>query len=1002
MKKLFSALMLFIAVFALVACNGKKDEGSRLTIVGRSHFALNEEVELEAKLLPADDNDVFEWQSSDEDVIKVAPKTVKSEDEEKEDEVISKIGVVETKKIGKATLTVSLKGNKKVKATLDVEVKSELVKPEEVKLFFDLPFGKVSLDSLFIDAEFQFIAQVYPEGADQQIIWSSSDETVATVSPNGLVIAKVNGPVTITASVAGASAFTVKDAKDKDVPLEVAAEYDFNVISQLEVDGDTETKLGKKVQLEAKVNDTFNYDEKVLWSSSNSLVAEVDEKGLVNPKAAGKVVITASVTSKDGKKTRSVSFPFQVLTELNANQLAGGADGMEISFKYATPEVKAQILAALERHLINKGASIPVVNNSGAVVYSDRVTLPTKEFVPIMGFGAFYCTLKDNDADHPYRTYTTANPKTFNHLMYKDSIESDMMTLTELSLFSLEFNDDFDGYVMQASAAAKFAEPVAYNEETEAWEVIEDFDPDEYSGTAWKVTLSNNLFWVDKTGAKKEQIKADDFIYSYMMALDPVQQNSRANYFYSSAGVPIKNGEKYFKQLDAEGNSNIPSKGVENGAYETVDWDQVGVHKVDEFSFVLELELPFQQWDVHYNTTGFLFAPVYKPLFEAGFDKDRKVTNYGSELDKYMNSGAYYMSYWESSKQYRFTKNEHYVYNTGCQEYTPAVIHYTIVKDANAALEMFENNQLDVVNVPATHYEQYKNNAGLKKAPGATAFRFSVNRATQAELDMDFGIGAWETKPILQEDDFMWALYFAMNRQYIAEELGKTLSPEQFYYTQAYVVDPKAGQAYRDTDAGKLVGDGIFEGDIKLSAKSFGYNKALATDYYVKALKSMLQKGVITEGTAKKKTVIKIEIAAFDSVTWTNILDYLAEELEQTFNAQTEYPNIEIKVTAAPQPGMNVYYEKQMKGRYDLALAGISGGLLDPIGLMECFCDDNRSGLLLSLGFDSHNPSILIDLDLDGDGELDGAKYWSFDALYSATAGKVFVKMGVEAEAPAE
>jgi hypothetical protein len=97
---------------------------------------------------------------------------------------------------------------------------------------------------------------------------------------------------------------------------------------------------------------------------------------------------------------------------------------------------------------------------------------------------------------------------------------------------------------------------------------------------------------------------------------------------------------------------------------------------------------------------------------------------------------------------------------------------------------------------------------------------------------------------------------------------------------------------------------------------------------------------------------------------------------------------------------MDVYYVKQMTGQYDLALAGISGGTMAPAGFMECFCDDNRSGLLLSLGLDSHNANIAINLDLDGDGELDGVKYWSFDALYSAMCGDTFVQNGVEAEAP--
>ena len=87
---------------------------------------------------------------------------------------------------------------------------------------------------------------------------------------------------------------------------------------------------------------------------------------------------------------------------------------------------------------------------------------------------------------------------------------------------------------------------------------------------------------------------------------------------------------------------------------------------------------------------------------------------------------------------------------------------------------------------------------------------------------------------------------------------------------------------------------------------------------------------------------------------------------------------------------MDVYYVKQMTGQFDLALAGISGGTLDPAGFMECFCDDNRSGLFLNHGLDSHNPNILIDLgDVDGDGVDDGPMYWSFDASILLTMARL-------------
>ena len=164
----------------------------------------------------------------------------------------------------------------------------------------------------------------------------------------------------------------------------------------------------------------------------------------------------------------------------------------------------------------------------------------------------------------------------------------------------------------------------------------------------------------------------------------------------------------------------------------------------------------------------------------------------------------------------------------------------------------------------------------------------------------------------------------------------------------------------------------------------------------------MEEKGVFD---ADEEYTVEIEIAAFDGTTQEAVYAYVEQTYNDLFNSEEvkeAYPNVTFKATYVPQPGMDVYYVKQMTGQFDLALAGISGGVMEPAGFMECFCDDNRSGLLLSLGFDSHNANILIDLDVDGDGTNDGAKYWSFDALYSALMGKTFVKEGMEAEAPAE
>ena len=207
---------------------------------------------------------------------------------------------------------------------------------------------------------------------------------------------------------------------------------------------------------------------------------------------------------------------------------------------------------------------------------------------------------------------------------------------------------------------------------------------------------------------------------------------------------------------------------------------------------------------------------------------------------------------------------------------------------------------------------------------------------------------------------------------------------------------------YRESEWGQKVYEGLTDLDYDLLYDELGYAPSLATSFYISALDSMVEKGVFDPSKPYK---VDIEIASFDGAAHEAIFAYVVQNYNTLFNSaevKAKYPNVTFEAVYSPQPGMDVYYVKQMTGQYDLAIAGISGGEMDPAGFMECFCDDNRSGLLLSLGFDSHNANILINLDLDGDGVLDGEKYWSFDALYSALMGDVFVKNGMEAEEPAE
>ena len=758
-------------------------------------------------------------------------------------------------------------------------------------------------------------------------------------------------------------------------------------------EGIVECKPGDELQINVSEGYTLLSAE-----SDNTVAATVDAAGKVTAVNDGVATITVKVKNNaDENVVRTVLLAIKVVDKVDASLAAGGAEGAYYNFKYASVDTQAKILAYMERALINAGASIPVYNNSGLVIYSERVNFIADEYVAQMGYGPTSVAPDTGKGagtaeDPAYRMWTSADPSTLNHLNYADSVESDFLSILAGQLVAFDWKLDENGkgigWEIKPEMLSVLPYAVEQNEAGE-WVTVEDFSGlNQYK--TWKFDLRHDLKWENG-----DPMNADDFIYTYKLVLDPVLNMKRANYFYGG-DAPIEGAAAYFNQT----------------AETPVSWDSVGIKKVDDYSFVFIYKDEIKLWDVEYAMSGFLYTPVHKATWEACLSEDGTSTSYGTSMDTYMASGAYKLSYWEKGKEYRFTKNDNYfVWNENAENVQVRVpsyenYSYVIVKDSNAALELFKDGQLDVTSVPASAYDDFKDWPSQKFSPGATSFRLSVNRMTQAELDATYGAGSWDAKEILQEDMFMWALYFGLDRAGV-QAITKTSTAWASYFTNAYSIvtpteDGVGSATYRETEWGKKVYNGLTDEDIDLLYDDLGYAPASAKQYYIWALDSMASKGVFDPA---KPYTVEIEIAAFDGATTEAVYAYVEQKYDELFNSEevkAKYPNVTFDATFVPQPGMDVYYVKQMTGQYDLALAGISGGTMSPAGFMECFCDDNRSGLLLSLGFDSHNANILIDLDLDGDGVNDGEKYWSFDALYSVLMGTTFVKEGVEAEAPEE
>ena len=152
--------------------------------------------------------------------------------------------------------------------------------------------GLNKTSTILIEGETEtLVATVMPENAtDKSVVWESGNESVATVSQEGLVTAVGEGKATIT-------------VKTNDGGFSASCEVTVNkkVIAVTGVVlGNTELTLveGEEEKLAVAVTPENATDKSVVWESGNESVATVSQEGLVTAVGEGKATIT--VKTNDG------------------------------------------------------------------------------------------------------------------------------------------------------------------------------------------------------------------------------------------------------------------------------------------------------------------------------------------------------------------------------------------------------------------------------------------------------------------------------------------------------------------------------------------------------------------------------------------------------------------------------------------------------------------------------------------------------------------------------
>lgn len=203
------------------------------------------------------------------------------------------------------------------------------------------------LDALSVGSELQLTAVVLPEDvSDKTVVWTSSNETIATVDENGLVTGVAMGDVTITAAcgeVSGTYDLTVMAAAvTVEVATAAAEPANEGIFSAVEPVAGTpdylEVLAGKKLELEVEVVGLDEgEDATVVWSlpeeySDYATVradSKVSTKGIlsVDPDISQAQTITVCAALQSDEK---VFCTFQVTLIPKTSKLSLRVDGEEI------------------------------------------------------------------------------------------------------------------------------------------------------------------------------------------------------------------------------------------------------------------------------------------------------------------------------------------------------------------------------------------------------------------------------------------------------------------------------------------------------------------------------------------------------------------------------------------------------------------------------------------------------------------------------------------------
>lgn len=393
--------------------------------------------------------------------------------------------------------------------------------------------------------------------------------------------------------------------------------------------------------------------------------------------------------------------------------------------------------------------------------------------------------------------------------------------------------------------------------------------------------------------------------------------------------------------------------------YESVDWDHVGLYKVDDYTirYVMENKI-----DYYYALTSFTSTwLVYMPYYEGNKDTSGELvtTKYGTGVENTMSYGPYKLESLQDGKQIVFTQNENWygwekdqdgrlysitpylVDGEHVQRFQTTKIVIDVMTD-DAAKQAFLKGELIEWAPSAEELPTYAASEQLYKADESYTMSFFFNTGLEALQEMDKSKGNINSV-VMSNVNFRKAFSLGIDRaEWVTATAGYTptfgLMNTTYYYD--FYNDPQS--AYRSSEPamqaicdlyGVEYGEGTPYATLKDAYKSInGYNLTMAKELMAQACKELVEAGLYTEGQ-EIKIRIGFKKGALDSTDQKQV-----ELMNKYINAAAEGSGFG-KITLEAIGNITDRYGDTAKGEYAIGYGAWGGAQLYPFRNFRVYCD---------------------------------------------------------------